>query len=205
MEESLARGIEQRQLAAASLAIKQVAEQFRQTPGSFLYESDLQGLLYAELFDALAREPIRWKPGDARWDDVTDGEPLTINPARTEYPSDRRFDVAVLSPRLNHEQNAWGQPVRIGIELKFRQVDGTGGGFQRDMDKLREYEREQRAAHRDFTGVCLVFSHRARDEFLAEWTRDPPEGGRIITNPAELSLPTCDVVAWAITPTKTRT
>lgn len=49
-----------RYASAVQLAVRQVADRFRRAPASFLYESDLQGLLLAPLFDELAGSSLSW-------------------------------------------------------------------------------------------------------------------------------------------------
>ncbi len=190
--------IRKRRLAAVAAAIRHVADTFRATPASFLYESDLQSLLYARLFEDLSREPILWRPNQNVWDDIAGDKPLVINPVRSEYPSGVLFDVAVLPPKLDDEQNAWCQPVEIAIEIKFRQADGSGSPFKEDLDKLARYRASN--AGRPFTGVFVVFCHRASDWMLAEWNAAPPAGLPIRLNPDELVLAPGQIVAWSFAP-----
>ncbi len=185
-----------RYLAAISDVIKDVVGVFKREPASFLYESDLRGLMFARLFDNLSNSLLPWVPADRRWAKLANGQKLWINPVKTEYPTSTRFDIALMGPEILAEWKIWEQHVRVAIEIKFWQADGTGGGFVRDVKKLDDYGKAAREDGRPFTGICIVFCHRRDDPYLPEWVAD----GKIVKNPAELTLPASGDVAWAFTP-----
>lgn len=182
-------------LDAVSSVLDGVAETFRREPASFLYERDLQALLFGRLFDRLATSTLAWSgtelglPGLAR-------HPLRLNPVKTEYPSDQRFDLAVLAETPDRLFNAWNQPVRIGIELKLWQADLTGADFRTDREKLDRYRAKAREVPRPFAGVCVAFCHRPDDWRLKEWGTAAHRIERV----GELSIPDDAVTALVVVP-----
>ncbi len=188
--------LDARYLTTVSKAIKDVVGHFKREPASFLYEADLQGLLFARLFDGLSNSPLPLVPTDKPWAELANGQKLWVNPVKTEYPTGRRFDIALIVQEVRSEWKIWDQHVRAAIEIKFWQVDGTGGGFIRDLEKLNDYGKTAHEDGRQFTGICVVFCHRRDDPDLTEWVSE----GKIIKNPVGLTLPANGNVAWAFTP-----
>jgi hypothetical protein len=188
--------IEKRYFEATVSGIRSVVDAFRTAPASFLFEAELQGLLFARLFQDLSELAIPWTPSHAHWATVANGRALHVNPAKAEYPAGTRFDVALLAPNMEPGRKAWNHNVRLAIEIKFRQADGTGRGFADDEIKLREYAKLCHEAGRRFTGICLVFCHLCDDRSLLEWR----DAGRIEVNPEVLSPPHDGFAAWAFTP-----
>jgi len=184
-------------LHAISDSMSVVAAKFRNQPLSFLYESDLQGLLFAELFARLSNLTFSWMSPNTntRWSRILEGKTFIINPVKTEYPSGRRFDIAVIQPGPVLDALPWDQHVRAAIELKYWQADGTGGGFEPDLKKLEDYANEALKDERRFTGVCAVFCYKADERFISEYF---PIG--VALNPKELSLKEHGVELWVFTP-----
>lgn len=162
--------LDRRYLEAAASALDEVAERFRAEPASFLCERDLQAVLFALLFDRLSDAVVTWNQAAVGLSGVAEGRPLRVNPVKTEYPADERFDVAVLAPeKMYPRQKAWSQPVRVGIELKLWQADQSGGDFHADRKKLELYLDKAAKEQRPFAGVCIAFCHRADEPRLDGW------------------------------------
>lgn len=194
--------IERIYLDAVRASVQVVAERFTSDPASFLYESDLRGLLFAQLFNGLADAVLPWRPEETGLLGVpVRGLSLHVNPVKSEYTygdvaARDRFDIAVLARKLRPGSNAWNQHVRIGVEIKLWQADGSGGGFHDDIGKLKRYAACANQEGRRFTGLCLVFCHlREGSGIEVEVT-----AGNITLNPTSPSPPVEDVVAWAFTP-----
>ncbi len=140
-------------------AINQVATLFKKHPLDFLYESDIQVALYSALYENF--EYLRFNPNAQRLKDFklpigqSDGR---INPVKTEYPSGKRFDIAILDPNDSDiNKKIWAQPCKVGIEIKFWQVDGTGGQVKGDVQKLLDYQQMREKQNRPFLGISLLF------------------------------------------------
>ena len=84
--------------------------EFRLRPVDFVYESDIQSLLFAILRDAMRN--IRYKPEARDVESLFKSVP-SINPVKTEYPLNiplnmqGRFDVAVLSAKQDPSLRIW--------------------------------------------------------------------------------------------------
>ncbi len=187
-------GLPVRYRSAVQNAVADVAEEFSRSPASFLYESDLQSLVFAKLFAELDDCRVRQEAPADYWRSAADVSRLAINPAKTEYPDSTRFDIALLDPVPDPAANIWNQPVRLALELKFRQANGGGPTFEADRSKLREY-RSRAAPRRKFTGISLVFCHRPEDEQLGPWRlRDD-----VLVDPGVFDVPDDGFVAWVVT------
>lgn len=153
-----------------SLAVREVAATFRAQPESFLFEYDVQGLLFARLFDRLAGSPITWSPDRKGLPGLLNRTALKLNPVKMEYPGGLRFDIAVLDSRTHSDQKAWTQPVRVAVELKLWQADlRTGAHFKDDRVKLENYAAKAKANGSDFTGLCIAFCHHRADWRVEKW------------------------------------
>lgn len=160
----------QRYLDAVAFAAQNVAATFRREPASFLFEADVQALLFGRLFDRLSDSTIAWDPATKGLPGLAQDTALKLNPVKMEYPAGRLFDIAVLETSTYPDQKAWTQPVRVGVELKLWQADGkTGCHFDRDRLKLEEYLHLAEAEGRAFTGLCLAFCHSRQDWRMAQW------------------------------------
>lgn len=157
-------------LEAVKTAVSDVAATFRAQPGSFLFEAEVQALLYARLFEFLAGSPVTWDLTNKGLPGLGNEGPLTLNPVKAEYPAGQRFDVALLAKESRPGLKAWSQPVRVGIELKLWQADlRTGAHIEGDRQKLERYAAEAMLDGRQFTGLCIAFCHSRDDWRLKQW------------------------------------
>ena len=187
---------ERHYLDAIEVSVQKVADHFRREPASFLYEADLRGLLFTRIFDYLSDSVRTWKPVDDCWAGMAAGPALLVNPAKTEYPKPEPFDVAVLVPEMCADKNAWNQNVRVGVEIKLWQADGTGGNCNFDKKKLERYGAKAQAEGRRFTGLCLVFCHLRNDKRLGMWGG----GAAKVEGHGGLAIPEQGVRTFVITP-----
>jgi hypothetical protein len=168
--------LEQPYLDAVTSALRDVAATFRQQPESFLFEADVQALLFARLFDGLHRYPISWQSADLGMPGFGDRRAFTLNPVKAEFPAGTRFDLALLAQHAQAGVKAWSQPVRVGIEIKLWQADQrTGARIARDWQKLQRYRELAGKLQRPFTGLCVAFCHSRSDWRLKQWIS--PEDG----------------------------
>jgi hypothetical protein len=153
--------------------IEQLIAQYQDNPFDFLYESDIQGYLFSVLFRDYKKEPPIEMLG-MHWPANCYGKsPLIATvPVKCEYPTDTRFDIALIDPRKikeytkeQAEKNGWksdlfwNQPVRVAIEIKYAQLGFTKelarSKVKKDIAKLRNYLDERTSG--DFLGLSLLF------------------------------------------------
>jgi hypothetical protein len=168
-------------------AISETVSEFMANPVDFLYESDIQSLLFVKLRQEM-RE-IRYK-SEAKEVELLFKSVRSINPVKTEYPLipsglNGRFDVAVLSEKHDPAFRIWKQFCRIGIELKLWQSDGTGVSRFDDFERLQSYRRVCNDNRRRFTGIAMIFVHPGAEQ----WIKDVSGGVE-----SEVSFPCDDVV-----------
>ena len=168
-------------------AISGTVSEFMANPVDFLYESDIQSLLFANLRHEM-RE-VRYK-SEAKDVELLFKSVRSVNPVKTEYPltpsgSKERFDVAVLSEKQDPAFRIWNQFCRIGIELKLWQTDGTGVSRFDDFEKLRLYRGVCNDNGCPFTGIAMIFVHPGAEQ----WIKD------VSGIESEVSFP-CDDVAF---------
>lgn len=191
---------DRRKLDAVAEAIQTVAGQFRREPASFLFEADLQAVVFTRLFDLLAASKVSWQVGQLGLSGFKDRE-VILNPVKSEYlyehSSGQRFDVAVLSPKPRSERKVWNQDVRIGIEIKLWQADcRTGDNFVKDRKKLERYQEAARSEERLFTGLCVTFCHVETDERVTKWG----DGATRLDGTQRPELPANGVEAFLVVP-----
>ena len=140
-------------------AIFNTVKQFQDYPLAFLSERDIQAVLFVELRNATneVRYPYTAEPANRRFG-CTD--PFSIRPVTTEYYiSQGKFDIAVLSEKPDSEKAIWGQPCRVGIEIKLWTPGYGDSDYLRDVQKLQRYQAELQNEGRSFTGIAMLFVH----------------------------------------------
>ncbi|HUX28131.1 MAG TPA: hypothetical protein VMV39_05055 [Terracidiphilus sp.] len=162
-------------------ATRKTIAEFSASPMDFLYESDIQSLMFAKLRDEMLY--VRYKFETKDFEERVGFIPI-INPVKSEYPSDRRFDIAVLSEKPDPTCHLWLQPCRIAIEIKFWQV-GSGGHPRRDVDELQLYWQASKINGRPFTGIAMLFVQPAAEQRL----EDCKKLGDIICNGSNPQFP----------------
>lgn len=139
-------------------AIRKTVKQFHDYPLDFLSERDIQAVLFVELrkeMSSLVTQHLA-KP-NCRFG-CTD--PFSIRPVTTEYYiSQGKFDIAVLSEKPDSEKAIWGQPCRVGIEIKLWTPGYGDSDYLRDVQKLQRYQAELQKDGRSFTGIAMLFVH----------------------------------------------
>lgn len=175
-------------------AVSETVSEFRAHPVDFLYESDIQSLLFAKLRHEM-RE-VRYKSEAKDVERLFKSVP-SINPVKTEYSpnlgeSRARFDVAVLSERQDPALKVWNQFCRIAIELKLWQPDGTGALPKDDVEKLRSYRQACNDNGRPFTGIAMVFVHPGAEQRIRGM-------GGVVSG---VSFPYDDVVIQVVEPSQ---
>jgi hypothetical protein len=149
-------------------AISETVSEFMTYPVDFLYESDIQSLLFAKLRHEMRDVRFRSEAKDVqRFFKFVPN----INPVKTEYPlslngSRARFDVAVLSNQQDPTLKIWNQFCRIAIEIKLWQPDGTGALPFDDLKKLQTYCQLCNSNKRAFTGIAMLFVHPGAEQWL---------------------------------------
>ena len=138
-----------------SLCLNSVVELFKANPFEFLYERELQAILYSSLKSAIT-ESIH-APVEIHRDRL-EKEWIPINLIRAEYPcvtkTISQFDIAVIhldstrkASRYEGQLNDafWNQNLFGAIELKYLQIGYENNlrrelnGFWKDIEKLRRY------------------------------------------------------------------
>lgn len=182
--------------------------EYQKNAFNFLYERDLQSLLFAKLYNFLSGDLIEIKGGYVSA--YYPGPIISIKtiPVKSEYPVTQRFDVAILdSNNIKHfdQKEAsekgwksdpfWCQPVRAAAEIKYYQLGQPlvqkVKGVENDLNKLREYS----VKYPRFLGILIIFlqcESLDQDAFLSgqtEWRDENPEVG---------------IFKYVVTPSKTK-
>jgi len=150
-------------------SVTEVITEFSNNPADFLYEADLQCLLYTSLRRRFSPYPI---PPQAKELEKLFGYRPLLNPVKSEFPYNvdglsAKFDVAILDHQQDPLRRIWWQPCRFGIELKLWQPDGTGNNIFSDLKKLKAYGEIAKSRGKEFSGLALLFVHPGAEERLA--------------------------------------
>ena len=148
--------------------IKSFVKTFKKNPWDFLYESDIQGLLFSKIYSSLEEHTIKIPP------EFPEVGGVHFNPVKTEYPYHSRFDIAILDSQLEklkahyaklypispERYVAWGMPLQMGIEIKYCVPDYSVFQKYRDMlsnvYKLEKYRRDSELSEK-FIGLAMLF------------------------------------------------
>lgn len=145
---------------------------FASNPLNFLYESDIQGMLFCKLYDKFADESFYVRIEPNKFQNFKDIDERFINPIKSEYPTGTRFDIAVID-KTKHHQNFWKIPLIIAIEIKFCQFgmsfpDSFGNkrffysqkerSLNYDLHKISDYKSKlSTELSSEFCGIGLLF------------------------------------------------
>jgi len=138
-----------------------LANRFLKHPYDYLYEADLRSVLFTKMFERSGRVKIKGGFIDGDKDAYGGGTSIETNLVKCEYPSNTRFDIAVIDDaHINNGVNPkndkfWVQPVKVGIELKLWQY-GMDIDIWKDIHKLNNYHHPDKSP---ITGLALVFIH----------------------------------------------
>lgn len=143
---------------------------FQSNPFDFLYEADIQAALFALARGRFLSEKIEMTGGYHPPDCYPDGKAVRTTPVKCEYPSQHRFDIALIDrervepyDRARWLENKWkndkfwGQPLCAAVEIKYMQLGDRRGhraaGLQSDLLKLQSYSEN----NPKFSGIALLF------------------------------------------------
>jgi hypothetical protein len=147
-------------------AICRTVQQFQKHPADFLSERDIQAVLLTELRNEMHDSNLRMKYETSRKKDRRFGKFLDISRVMTEYrlAAEGPCDIAILCCEQDQEAALWGQPCRIGIEIKFWQALeyynwSEPRGPQKDVKKLQRYWKQRDENRHPFTGIAMLFRH----------------------------------------------
>lgn len=187
-------------------AIDLLVFEYQKNPFNFLYEKDLQSLLFSNLYSLLSGDSIEINGGYFSANYPGPILKIKTNPVKSEYPVTKRFDVAILDPNnvkhFNQKEASekgwksdpfWDQPVRAAAEIKYYQLGQSlvqkVKGVELDRAKLRKYF----AQFSHFLGILIVF---LQSESLK---RDPFCGDQIVSVD---EYPEVGLLQYVVTPSK---
>lgn len=160
-------------VAALHRGIAKLVTKFQQHPFNYLYETDLQALLFSALVTEFENHPITMQGGYRDAAEYGESNNVVTIPVKCEYPSNQRFDIAIIdrtsvrtydkvhwqAKKLKSDA-FWDQPVMAAIELKYCQLGYKSRtvkqGCDRDIRKLTDYLQGERGG-RQFLGISLLF------------------------------------------------
>lgn len=187
-------------------SIDRAVERFQRNPFDFLFEADLQGLLFGFLLDDCKDETIEIAGGYHPADPYTEpGSRIRTVSVKCEYPNSHKFDIAILdSQAVEHFDRArcqehnwkndffWRQPVRAAVEVKYYQLGDSRSDrvaeVAQDVEKLRRYHEDHK--DRAFLGISLLFVQSGK--LISAPFRD---GSPIADDPSE------GIAKYVVTPT----
>jgi hypothetical protein len=157
-------------LRALKSAIVDVVADFQCNPFDFLYEADIQAVMFVRAREKFLPEKIEMIGGYHPIERYPDDSKIKTTPVKCEYPSEQRFDIAVIDrERVEPYDRArwkernwkndrfWSQPLCAAVEIKYMQLgdklQDRARGFQKDLQKLRSYSEKNPG----FTGIALLF------------------------------------------------
>ena len=141
-------------------------KEYQSNPIKYFYEEDLR----ADLVNRLWKEdifniklPITANNGWLK-DYLSIGEKeIYISGIKSEYPSNKRFDIAFINPNRITGENLYNHYIfecLFAIEIKLSQKDNQNSSFKSDLEKLKDYKK----SHSSFTGIVINFEQNPNYE-----------------------------------------
>ena len=141
-------------------------KEYQLNPIKYFYEEDLR----ADLLNRLWREdifniklPITVNNGWLK-DYLSLGvKEINISGIKSEYPSNKRFDIAFINPNKITDENSFNHYILecfFAIEIKLSQKDNQNSAFKSDLEKLKDYKK----SHSSFTGIVINFEQNPNYE-----------------------------------------
>ena len=138
---------------------------------NFLYERDLQSILFSIAYRHFATERVRMRGGFHRENAYGGNNYIDTVPIKCEYPMSQVFDIGLIdSDAVQHYDTAlwnqynwkndkfWDQPVRAAVELKYYQlgdsIEDKASAYEADVEKLKRYY--DKRTHNLFLGIALI-------------------------------------------------
>lgn len=141
-------------------------KEYQLNPIRYFYEEDLR----ADLLNRLWKEdifniklPITENNGWLK-DYLSIGEKeINISGIKSEYPSNKRFDIAFINPNKITDENSFNHYIFecfFAIEIKLSQKDNQNSAFKSDLEKLKDYKK----SNSSFTGIVINFEQNPNYE-----------------------------------------
>lgn len=141
-------------------------KEYQFSPIKYFYEEDLR----ADLLNRLWKEdifniklPITENNGWLK-DYLSIGEKeIYISGIKSEYPSNKRFDIAFINPNKITDENSFNHYIFecfFAIEIKLSQKDNQNSAFKSDLEKLKDYKK----SNSSFTGIVINFEQNPNYE-----------------------------------------
>lgn len=141
-------------------------KEYQLNPIKYFYEEDLR----ADLLNRLWREDIfnikLAITANNGWlkDYLSLGvKEINISGIKSEYPSNKRFDIAFINPNKITDENSFNHYIFecfFAIEIKLSQKDNQNSAFKSDLEKLKDYKN----SHSSFTGIVINFEQNPNYE-----------------------------------------
>lgn len=153
--------------------ITDFVSEYQRNVFNFLFERDLQSLLFSTAYRHFADESIRMRGGYHGKSAYGGEDYIDTIPIKCEYPTSQVFDIALIDPdtimhydKALYEQNNWkndkfwDQPVCAAIELKYYQLGDSYSRkvweVEKDVAKLTVYHKRRGDTQRSFLGIALI-------------------------------------------------
>ncbi len=158
-----------------------IENDFRKFPFSFLKESDIQGILFANLFNEFENLRITIIADNEKYKgDFPDGE-ICLNLVKTEYAD--LFDIVIIDGNevesFSEERKRtgkkyksevfWREPLALIIEIKYcvhgYSIDKYIKGMEYDFNKIYAYKKKGIVKNqKNIAALCLLFIQIENEE-----------------------------------------
>jgi hypothetical protein len=141
-------------------------KEYQFNPIKYFYEEDLRAALLNRLWKEdifNIKLPITANNGWLK-DYLSNYEKeIDISGIKSEYPSNKRFDIAFINPNKITDENSFNHYIFecfFAIEIKLSQKDNQNSAFKSDLEKLKDYKK----SHSSFTGIVINFEQNPNYE-----------------------------------------
>jgi len=159
-------------------SVNYIIELFQENPFNFLYESEIQAVLYSKL-NADANKKIELPVEMEESLKEIGKDSITTNIVRAEYPSGKRFDIAIIHPDSKRHRGKgdlneafWNENILGAIELKYCQLHQGHFvqlmGFKDNLKKLEEFKNPESRFELKIGLALLFVQERQISEYYVE-------------------------------------
>ncbi|NWG28997.1 MAG: hypothetical protein HXY48_10760 [Ignavibacteriaceae bacterium] len=133
--------------------------EYQSNPIKYFYEEDLRADLLIRLWKEESfniKLPITTNNEWLKDYRKIVGSEIYISGVKSEYPSNKRFDIALINADKITFSNCFNHYIfecLFALEIKLSQKDNNNSGFKSDIEKLRDYKK----LYSKFTGIAINF------------------------------------------------
>ncbi|NMB81408.1 MAG: hypothetical protein GYA14_06280 [Ignavibacteria bacterium] len=137
--------------------INEIAKRFQKNTFDYFYEEDIRSELYCLLKNKIKHE-YQFGISEINFKDLRNNlksNTIISSIVKTEYPRNKRFDIAILKEK---GEDFYNVPIQLAIEIKLGSKETKTDNFGKYSDDIRKLLSNKNEINNDnFTGLAIYF------------------------------------------------